>query len=216
MSRIRSSFVVLLAVAGLVLALDYATFAATGGSLILGRANSADRPTVVTNTGTGPAVSLRARSSQPPLAVSNGNRVARLNADKVDGRDAAALANTIRRYRMPAGPTFYDSNARFRLPAVPVGYYQATLNTSVVANGNTLVQCVLVVGSRSYGGQLTPYTGGFFAIMSVSSLVRVASPTERIAVACAAQGAQVAFATPLVVTLERTEPAGTGAIQPVN
>ena len=39
------------AAALLVVGVDYATFAATGDSLILGRANSADRTTTLTRTG---------------------------------------------------------------------------------------------------------------------------------------------------------------------
>ena len=52
--------------------------------------NSAKATTTLSTTGSGPALSLGARTGKPPLAVSSTGLVMRLNADKLDGTDAAA------------------------------------------------------------------------------------------------------------------------------
>lgn len=68
------------------------SYAATGGSFILGRVNSASSQTNLSNTGSGPVLSLSTRSGQPPLAVSAGSAKApNLNADKLDGLDSTAF-----------------------------------------------------------------------------------------------------------------------------
>ncbi len=69
--------------------------AATGGSFILGRSNTASTPTTLTNT-SGTALSLRAPAGEPPLAVSNSTRVARLNADRLDGLTAWSMRGFLR------------------------------------------------------------------------------------------------------------------------
>ncbi len=68
-------------------------YAATGGTFILGKANSAGRTTSLAST-QGSALELKAPAGRPALQVSNGVRVPRLNADKVDGLDASAFART--------------------------------------------------------------------------------------------------------------------------
>lgn len=60
--------------------------AASGKPLILGRANSANATTTLSDTRSGPALKLStASSSTPALAVSNTAKIARLNADQLDG-----------------------------------------------------------------------------------------------------------------------------------
>ncbi len=68
--------------------------AATGGTFVLGRSNTATTTTVLANTG-GTALSLSSPSGRAPLAVSNSVKVARLNADQLDGLDSAALQRRI-------------------------------------------------------------------------------------------------------------------------
>ncbi len=65
--------------------------AATGAALILGRSNSADRPTGLTNTGKGPALRLKAESGAPLSVAGNDRRVRSLNADLLDGRSSRAF-----------------------------------------------------------------------------------------------------------------------------
>lgn len=68
-------------------------YAATGGNVVLGQSNRADQSTSLTNTGAGPALRLAtADKTTAPLAVSNGTKIKRLNADEVDGLGAGAFA----------------------------------------------------------------------------------------------------------------------------
>jgi hypothetical protein len=71
----------------LLVALGGTAVAATGGSFLLGKANSAGTTTTLSNTGKGAALTLRtARKTTPPLSVSgNKTKIASLNADYVDG-----------------------------------------------------------------------------------------------------------------------------------
>ncbi len=64
--------------------------AGNGGTFILGKRNTASTATTLTNT-SGTALSLRAPLGKPPLAVSNSTRVARLNADQLDGLSAWSM-----------------------------------------------------------------------------------------------------------------------------
>jgi hypothetical protein len=83
-----------------------AAIAATGGNFILGKANTASSQTSlsapitgkslqVTNTSTGAgatALGLNTASGHPPFAVNSGTKVAKLNADMLDGSDSTAFA----------------------------------------------------------------------------------------------------------------------------
>lgn len=82
---------VALAVA-LVLAIDYASFAATGRSMVLGKLNKANQVTTVVRTNAGPALSLVTRPGSPPFKVKQPTKVANLNSDRVDGLDSTQLA----------------------------------------------------------------------------------------------------------------------------
>ena len=90
MQKLKSGLVALAVGIVLVAALDWAASAATGRATILGRWNQADHATTIKNTKSGPALDLRATKG-PPLKVNNDKRVAKLNADKVDGLSAGDL-----------------------------------------------------------------------------------------------------------------------------
>jgi hypothetical protein len=76
----------------LFVALSGSAYAATGNSLILGHANTADQPTSLANTQSGPALRLSTnQSTASPFTVSNGTKIAKLNADRLDGLDASAF-----------------------------------------------------------------------------------------------------------------------------
>ncbi len=59
-------------------------YAATGGNLILGKNNEAGSTTTLKST-KGAALALKAKSNTPVLKVSNSKKIAKLNADKLDG-----------------------------------------------------------------------------------------------------------------------------------
>ena len=87
--KISRTIAVLLGAVVLVGGANLAVYAATGGNFILGHINYESKASVLKNNGVGPALNLKANGA--PLAVSNSKKVKRLNADKVDGRNAAAL-----------------------------------------------------------------------------------------------------------------------------
>ncbi|MCU1601890.1 MAG: hypothetical protein JWO22_2599 [Frankiales bacterium] len=69
------------------------SFAATGGTFLLGRTNAASTQTALTNSGAGPVLALSTKSGQVPLAVSAAaGKATNLNSDKVDGIDGSQLA----------------------------------------------------------------------------------------------------------------------------
>lgn len=89
--KLRST-VAALAVAGLlVLAVNPAGVSAAAKNLVLGTSNTESKTTTLTNTGKGPALSLTSKPGKPALKVSSSAKVAKLNADQVDGMDASAL-----------------------------------------------------------------------------------------------------------------------------
>ncbi len=80
-------------------------YAATGGKFILGKANTADAPSTLSSSGTGPALDVsNTKSGQPaaaftvtgtgaPFTVSSAGKVASLNSDLLDGLDSTQLVN---------------------------------------------------------------------------------------------------------------------------
>ncbi len=79
---------------GAVIAGTGAAAAATGGTFVLGRDNTASVTTILRNSGTAANLTLpSARAGQAPLAVSsNSGKVNYLNADKIDGVDSTSFA----------------------------------------------------------------------------------------------------------------------------
>jgi hypothetical protein len=123
--------------------------AATGGKFILGRSNSATTTTTLTNS-KGTALSLKAPSGKPALAVSNKVRVPNLNADAVDGLSSESFA------RATAG----------------TGTRQATseeLSLDPASNGaidTLLAVATCPAGTRLTGGGLEDYTQSGVVVVS--------------------------------------------------
>jgi hypothetical protein len=86
------TFTVVLAALVLVGGANLAAYAANGSPLLLGKTNNESVPATVHNTGPGPALELQTRAAAPPLAVSSKKKVAKLNADRLDGKDSTAFA----------------------------------------------------------------------------------------------------------------------------
>ena len=106
--------------------------AATGGNFILGHTNKANAISVLKGTA-GTPLSLVAPSGKAPLKVSNSVKIARLNADEVDGLHASTLGRT--------------SSA-------------SGINASWSEDGRTVLKSVTIVAPRSGWVLLT---GGFTA-----------------------------------------------------
>jgi hypothetical protein len=74
----------------LFMAMSGTAAAATGGTFVLGKANTAETVSTLTNS-TGPALSLRAPEGAAPLQVNRTVKVTNLNADLLDGIDSTGL-----------------------------------------------------------------------------------------------------------------------------
>lgn len=81
----------------LALAMSGTAVAATGGTFLLGKANSAGRTTSLVNHGTGAALRLTAHNlTTPPLTVGkNRTRIRNLNADFLDGVTSGRLQRRV-------------------------------------------------------------------------------------------------------------------------
>jgi len=79
--------VVVGAVVASVVMLTGTALAGTGLGAVfnLGRTNSVSQTSTLINCGSGPALSLKVKAGKPPLVVNSMAKVARLNADTVDG-----------------------------------------------------------------------------------------------------------------------------------
>jgi hypothetical protein len=98
--KFRVTYANVVSTLALLVALSGGAYAATGGSLILGRSNSASSLTEVSNP-RGTAFSFRSKSGRAPFTVNaNSVKVSSLNADKVDGLDSTQLQGQTG----PAGP----------------------------------------------------------------------------------------------------------------
>jgi hypothetical protein len=108
---------VLLAAVVLVGGANLASYAADGHPLLLGHANDEAHTAAVTNHGHGPALRLATRRHAPPLAVTSRKKVARLNADKVDGINGGTVTTYTYRLRQ----VFSTSQFAQRFPGLATG-----------------------------------------------------------------------------------------------
>jgi hypothetical protein len=68
------------------------SYAADGHPFLLGQSNKESSKAVLSNSGSGAALSLKVNSAAtPPLQVSNDTKVSHLNADKLDGLSSASF-----------------------------------------------------------------------------------------------------------------------------
>jgi hypothetical protein len=117
-SRIVPVLVAALVVVG---GLNLVAYAANGRPLLLGQHNRETTSTSLRNTGAGPALRLRSREAAPPLAVSSTKKVARLNADRIDGLDGRQLGVRLRTYLIGGDGDENDVVKTF--PGLPTGRY---------------------------------------------------------------------------------------------
>jgi hypothetical protein len=123
----------------LVVGFDAATYAATGSSLLLGKANTAKSTTTINNTGTGAVLNLHTKTAATAPIVTNGTGLVKnLNAEKVGGNTAAALIAK----SAPGSVVYSDSANRssdtdytdFSLPA---GAYLMSFSANVDISAGT-------------------------------------------------------------------------------
>lgn len=114
-------------------------FAATGGKFILGQSNTAGATSTLTNKN-GTALALNSRAGTAPLKVNSGTKVARLNADSLDGKDSAAFASV-------SGKTGY---------VTAVGQWEDVDSDGVYDAIFAFAECP--AGTQLTGGGLADYT----------------------------------------------------------
>lgn len=125
-TRWRTALAVVGAAAVLAAGADSIAFAATGDSLLLGKTNKAGKTTTV-KSAKGPALSLKTKKNAAPFAVSSNKKVAKLNADAVDGLGAAQLEPPT--YRVVAAPRGVSVPLyAYRTFKLPPGRYQVGMS----------------------------------------------------------------------------------------
>jgi hypothetical protein len=122
------------------------SYAANGGPLLLGKSNTASKTTKLKTTGSGAALSLKSKAGKPALKISNSAKVAKLNADLVDGLEGDALKNRSYVYDLTAA-SVANNNAVFSLANLPPGKYIANYSVlGQITGGGSLFGCYLVFG----------------------------------------------------------------------
>lgn len=144
--RFKSAVSALGIAMALVIGLDYLAFAATGGSFLLGKSNSASTTTSLSRTTNGPTLVLNSKAGQPPLKVNRKVKAVNLNADLLDGREGASMLNRPLRWSTPISKPS-ASNIEVTLPSVPVGTYQLTASAFIYADTAGGVACYMEVPS---------------------------------------------------------------------
>ncbi len=113
---------------------NLAAYAANGKPLLLGKSNVETKQTTIKNKGSGPALQLKTKAGQPPLAVNRTAKVKKLNADLIDGVDSVALKSRAFVYQLPSAPSSASHSISF--PGLPPGLYLMTY--TVISSGNEM------------------------------------------------------------------------------
>ncbi len=173
--KIQSALTATALAALLVLGTDYLSFAATGGSFLLGKSNTAGATTTLTNNGAGPVLSLRTSkpTSRPPLGVNSSVKVAKLNADLVDGKSAGELGVRTRLYETSVDVTAVGGFSGV-LAAVPAGTYLATMNAWIYGPLDSPLECWLnVPATGRYLETYLPGNSQGFQVIGQSGVLRL-------------------------------------------
>ena len=116
-------------------------FARDGEPFLLGARNVAQSASTLVKQGAGPALALQVDSG-PPLKVNSGAKVAKLNADQLDGKDQSAFADVneldaatvISRWSgLPTQGTYTSEGGTLVISAAGSGY-RAASNTRVIGD----------------------------------------------------------------------------------
>src|ERR1700722_19711621 len=129
--------------------------AATGGNFLLGKTNTENATSVLTNTTGGP-LSLNAPPGKSPLSVNSSLQVNRLNAQYVGGESAKHLNTT-------GGVGLTAPAADIALPmsattsvastgALPAGTYYVSATAMLFAGGTSPVYCRVIGAPTNWGG----------------------------------------------------------------
>lgn len=210
----------------LVLGFDYTTYAVTGDSLLIGRANHADGATLLARHGRGPALSLKSWGHQAPsLRVSSSARVPRLNADLLDGKHASALATRAVSYRAGTRGDVVNGSGFWRVKVTP-GIYQVSFKAFVVPDAVAQGSSVDVICGVADLGTLGPHTNVYTAdsatydnqfptLMSGSDTVRIKKNADPGIVCTTSSGANLTLFEPITASFTHVDHREVRAATPV-
>lgn len=186
MKTLKTAATALLVALVLVTCADYAAFARTGQSLLLGRANFADKMTTLKRTTNGPALKLTTKNSAAAPFVTNATgKVARLNADRVDGLNAADLKTKAYVFTTDIPVANPMASVSLTIP-VPNGRYLVSYSAFMVGAAGDHVRCALVTrplsGDYTYAAE-SNFTAGAFApgLTGTAYMAKTADNTLRLA-----------------------------------
>jgi hypothetical protein len=149
-------------------------YAATGGNLILGKYNEAGATTTLKST-KGAALALKAKSNSPVLKVSNSKKIAKLNADKLDGYSSGDFIK--QGSALNADTLDGVSSEQFvkvgQTPVGGTGQVRAT-GLALDLNGNGITDAVGSIASCPVGSSLT---GGGGVDATDTGYLLASSPT---------------------------------------
>lgn len=169
MSRLATIALTSAVMVSLLLGLDHVAYAANGKSLLLGRSNSATKTTTIKNSH-GTPLYLKGRTSRPPLKVNSSKVVARLNADRLDGKNAADLATAA--YVRTISSTEPSADQRYDFPTAPPGNYLVSYTVMAdrlgvsPANGKFLCLAYISGVSSAVGQSIVSAPNAYFASAS--------------------------------------------------
>jgi hypothetical protein len=123
----------------LTLTLTGTAYAATGGTFLLGKSNTASATTSLTNSA-GTALSLNSKTGTAPLKVNHTTKVTNLNSDQLDGLDSTKFALTT------ANTAAYD------IDGVAYDLDENGSTDTIIASG------ACPSGSRRTGGGMADFT----------------------------------------------------------
>ena len=137
----RPSHGVIVAYLALFVAMTGTATAATGGTLVLGRSNSAGSMTTLTNTSSGTPLRLNARPGYAPMQVNSGTKVTNLNSDKLDGVDSSGFQKKV------------SGSCTYGIASLnPAGYGTCATGSAATLGGLSVSSFQrLIYGSCAYG-----------------------------------------------------------------
>ena len=200
----------------LVVGVDLVAYAGNGDSLLLGRKNSSHGKTTVDNNGRGPALRLVTKPGAPPLAVSSGKRVRKLNADAVDGRSSKQLEPVTTRYAIGAGGETLALNED-HLIDLPAGSYAVSHRVTGSRTAGTTLHCfTFPVGelfdTGSYANLIgSTSTTSFVGITGTGAMVM--PDDDQLTFRCEGD-ATVSLAAPVQVTVRKLTAVADGTVSP--
>ncbi len=128
------------------------------GLFHLGHNNPVSALSTLTKSGSGPALSLKVGSGAP-LAVNSSAKVAKLNSDRLDGKDSTALGVTTKTSHQRTGqcdaPESDNECAKVTVRVPPGKQYRVSVISSFVAGTNSVDDQIIHYCPAIKGGSFT-------------------------------------------------------------